>query len=165
MDLKSASRNVLDQLALVIEQINPGDYKNGLDTLGASIGQHVRHILEFYLRLLKGSKTGVVNYDLRDRDLRIENDIQFALLTIQEIVDNIELIDSMDLRLELKYGNNDESNIVIDTNFNRELAYNIEHAIHHMAIIKNALKEFYGYVELPESFGIASSTIRYNKGE
>jgi hypothetical protein len=43
----------------------------------------------------------------------------------------------------------------------RELAYNIEHTIHHMAIIKQSIIEHFTYIDLPEYFGVASSTVRY----
>jgi uncharacterized damage-inducible protein DinB len=164
MDIKSASKNVLDQLLVVLDQINSDDYKRVNATLGASIGQHVRHIIEFYLRLIKGLKTGIVNYDLRDRDIRIETDIEFARETIRSIGGLVDGTETRILKLELNYGNEDENNLVVDTNFQRELVYNIEHAIHHMAIIKNELKESCDYIELPSGFGIASSTIRYKKG-
>jgi len=46
----------------------------------------------------------------------------------------------------------------------RELAYNIEHVIHHMAIIKIALRQHFEEVTIPENFGIAPSTAKYLKG-
>lgn len=164
MDIKSASKNVLNQLMVILDQINSNDYIRTEETLGASIGQHVRHILEFYLRLIKGFKTGIVNYDLRDRDVRLEADIDFARETIRSIFEHIDISEPKGLKLELNYGDPEDSNIVIDTNMQRELVYNIEHAIHHMAIIKNALKESCAYIQLPQGFGIASSTIRFKKG-
>jgi len=51
----------------------------------------------------------------------------------------------------------------IKTNALRELAYNIEHAIHHMAIIKIGINEVSPYILLPSAFGVASSTIRHLK--
>ena len=47
------------------------------------------------------------------------------------------------------------------SSFYRELSYNIEHAIHHMALLKVAVKQTLTYISLPENFGVASSTIRY----
>jgi hypothetical protein len=51
----------------------------------------------------------------------------------------------------------------MDTNYFRELTYNIEHAVHHMAIIKIGIREVANYVTLPADFGIAASTIRYKE--
>ena len=52
----------------------------------------------------------------------------------------------------------------MDSSFYRELAYNIEHAIHHMALLKVAVNQTLTYIELPQNFGVASSTIRYQAG-
>ena len=67
------------------------------------------------------------------------------------------------LILEGNYRLEGESQFQIRSNYHRELAYNVEHAIHHMALIKIGVKENAPYVQLPDDFGIASSTIRYKK--
>ena len=51
---------------------------------------------------------------------------------------------------------------LIETNYYRELMYNIEHCIHHQAIIKIALLNF-GKTEIAENLGVAKSTIEYKK--
>ena len=53
--------------------------------------------------------------------------------------------------------------VEINTTLYRELQYNVEHAVHHMAIIKIALINNFGDVEIPASFGIAHSTIKYQR--
>ena len=45
----------------------------------------------------------------------------------------------------------------------REITYNIEHIVHHMALVKIGIKEACRNVILPEEFGIAVSTIKYHK--
>ena len=52
--------------------------------------------------------------------------------------------------------------MVIESNYYRELMYNIEHCIHHQAIIKIALLHL-GKTEIVENFGIAKSTIEYRR--
>jgi len=42
----------------------------------------------------------------------------------------------------------------------RELQYNIEHAVHHLAIIKIGVKTLEDSFKLDDNFGIAASTIR-----
>ncbi len=49
------------------------------------------------------------------------------------------------------------------SSFHREVAYNIEHAIHHMALLKVAVNQTLHYIQLPENFGVASSTVRYQE--
>jgi hypothetical protein len=43
------------------------------------------------------------------------------------------------------------------------LVYNIEHAVHHMAIMKIGIREVADYINLPDNFGIAVSTLRYRE--
>jgi len=40
------------------------------------------------------------------------------------------------------------------------MAYNLEHTIHHMALMKAGIREVAG-IEMPESFGVASSTLKF----
>ena len=162
MDLKITAKLVLDQLDAVLCQISAEHYSLNISSLNASVSQHIRHILEFYVCLYEGLKTGVVNYDNRKRDLRIENDRLFTQNLIRELKEKINnQVDNNDLILELKYGDDSENNISLSTNYFRELAYNVEHTIHHLAIIKQPIIERFNYIELPDNFGIASSTVRY----
>ena len=54
-----------------------------------------------------------------------------------------------------------EDEVAIQSSFYRELAYNIEHAIHHMALIKIGVRALRETIKLPDYFGVASSTVRY----
>jgi hypothetical protein len=45
----------------------------------------------------------------------------------------------------------------------RELAYDLEHSIHHQAIIKIAMKNLNSEYALNENFGVARSTIRFRE--
>jgi hypothetical protein len=69
------------------------------------------------------------------------------------------------LKLEVGYKPDSEETMVIATNYLRELTYNIEHAVHHMAIMKIGIREVAGYINLPIDFGVAVSTIRYKDSE
>ena len=51
----------------------------------ATIGQHVRHIVELFQCLENGYEKGIVNYELRKRDKNIETDKQLAIQLLHEI--------------------------------------------------------------------------------
>lgn len=129
----------------------------------ASIGQHVRHIIELYIELNNGYESGIINYELRKRDLRIETDIQFSSNTIATIVQQLNKPNKA-LQLVIDYSFTNTSKMIVDTNYLRELIYNLEHTVHHMALIRVAIKEFTN-IKLDTSFGVAVSTLKYHKEE
>lgn len=43
--------------------------------------------------------------------------------------------------------------------------YNIEHTIHHLALIKVGLKLVYPDLDLPNHFGVAPSTIKFQQAQ
>ena len=127
---------------------------------GATIGQHIRHILEFYTCLVSGTKKGSVCYDDRKRDKLIETDIAYAMNTIEYLtlfLDNINCDES--LTLEFNYTTASEEKLKVTSSLYRELVYVLDHAIHHLAIIKIALQE--DNIKLDDTFGVAPSTIRF----
>jgi hypothetical protein len=50
----------------------------------------------------------------------------------------------------------------LDSNYYREVMYNLEHTIHHHALIKVGIEHFTS-LQLPESFGVAPSTMQYRE--
>lgn len=164
MDIIVAADKILWQIDSMLDQLKLADYSRSSHLLNSStIGQHVRHTLEFFLCLKDGLKLGCVNYDNRKRDKMIEEDLEFARNILVEI-SNFLRSDPQNIPLELEanFSHDLKSSVVIPTNFNRELVYNIEHATHHMALIRVAVSEFGSYSPLPQDFGVATSTIRNN---
>ena len=126
----------------------------------ASIGQHVRHTIELAQALLTGYQIGEVNYDKRKRDIQIETDTLLAQSILTDIICEINLSDK-ELQLILT-DNNTGNETKIATNYFRELAYNTEHTIHHMALIKVALREMQLEI-VDEQFGVAPSTLKHRQ--
>jgi len=159
--IRSVATSSLLQLKDFLVAIEDEHYKACTDLLlGASIGQHVRHILEFYVCFKEGYAARVVNYDLRRRDFSIEQNRNVAIDAIANITEWIATEKSSVLYLEGGYGESELHVFSIPSNFDRELVYNIEHAIHHMAIIKIAGTSLYQY-SFPTNFGIADSTLNH----
>lgn len=154
--------NIFIQLNDLLVQLTNQQYTTPSQVLfNATIGQHVRHIAELFIELEKGYTNGTVNYEKRRRDYRIETDKQVAITLLQSIRTNINR-PAKNILLEGSYTDAVEATVVIPTNYHREVVYNLEHAIHHMALIKIGVNDI-AHMPLPESFGVASSTIKYRK--
>jgi hypothetical protein len=65
------------------------------------------------------------------------------------------------LTLNVCYDRTQGGGFEINTSLERELVYNVEHAIHHMAIIRIAIEREFPSIKLDKHFGIAFSTIRF----
>ncbi len=164
MDIKNASKKVLSQLVKVLDKLTEKEYSSSIEILsGATIGQHIRHTLEFYTCLQEGALIGVVNYDKRNRDLDLETIPAHAINVIQSLFRFIDEIKDERIVLEINYDLYDDHLQTVQSNIDRELCYNIEHAIHHMALIKIGLRVVSPDLQLPEGFGVAVSTLRYLK--
>ena len=158
--LQKAIQNVFFQLTSSVEQLDAKEYSQECRSLsGSTIGKHLRHVIELFQSLEKGYDAGIVNYEKRKRDPQIENDKDFALSLLHEIQDNLGKPDK-ELNLESSYDDGSSEIITIKTNYNRELVYNLEHTIHHMALIRIGINEV-SKIRLPEDYGVASSTVKY----
>jgi len=96
--------------------------------------------------------------------LLIETDKDVAI----EMIDTICSKLAMDLTgtlcfLEGNFSANEGNENQIKTTIFRELAYCLEHSIHHQALIKVGLLELNIASFIDETFGLAPATIRYKK--
>jgi uncharacterized damage-inducible protein DinB len=165
MKLITACTEILEQLTILLEEIDDLDYYKPSPSLsGATVGQHLRHTLEFFFCLEQGFTNGIINYDKRSHDKSIEQNKKLAAESIQRIKHFVTAIDlDKNLKLEVNYNIEKEETEVLETTAKRELVYNIEHAVHHMALMKIGIREVASYVHLKKEFGVAASTIRYQE--
>jgi uncharacterized damage-inducible protein DinB len=162
MQLFAAVKKSIQQLTDALDQLTAEQYSAASANLsGSSIGQHTRHIIELYQCLLTGYEQQYVCYDDRKRDVRIETDLAFAKQSLLNIATSVERED-IQLQLAGVYDEEAQEQLQLSTNYYRELLYNYEHTIHHMALIRVGLKEA-GATSIAENFGIASSTIRHRE--
>jgi hypothetical protein len=162
MQLQHSIQNVFVQISESLEQLTCEQYSKPSKILfGATIGQHVRHIIELFICLDNGYSTGIVNYEKRKRDYAIETDKNFAGSLLRSIYLTLDKVNK-DLVLETGFDEHSDECIDIKTNYYREIAYNLEHTVHHMALIRVGITEV-SNIEVPNSFGVASSTIKYRQ--
>lgn len=167
MSINQSAINLLDQLQSVVDQFNRDNYAKPVETLSNStIGQHVRHTLEFFICLMDSASEQCINYDNRQHDPYLDRDPRLAKDIIHSTQHFLaENTSDFPLTMAANYDIDSDSSVVIPSSFLRELAYNIEHTIHHMALIKVGIKADFPEVILSEHFGVASSTVRFQKSQ
>ena len=153
------SKNNLREIHDLLSVMSEDDYIRPSSLLSDStIGQHIRHIVEFYQCLLQGYDEGIVIYDKRKRDNVIETNVSVAGEALIAIIDSL---DRADKALFLEYELNKEK-IILQSTYTRELMHNLDHSIHHMALIKIAVNEL-TTIKLSHNFGVAPATIQYRE--
>jgi hypothetical protein len=165
MQILQATELTLQSLLRFLDQVDQPTYSKPLDVFnGSSLGGHTRHIIEFYHCLIKNFNKGVINYDLRERDQQIENDPELAAIAVNNIMVELRKI-NLDEKVELHMSYDIQNNVVdtVVSNVKREVVYNLEHTIHHMALIKIGVKAAAPRIELEHEFGVAPSTIKFQQ--
>jgi hypothetical protein len=149
----------LNELSDLLNQLSDDDYCCPCQDLSnATIGEHTRHIIEMFQCLENQYEFGIVNYDNRKRDYNIQTNTAFAKECIAIILNQLDK-ENKELHLQQIV---DGEELLIQSNYHRELLYNLEHCIHHQALIKVALLQS-ASIEVDENFGVARSTIEYRK--
>lgn len=155
----------LQRLRAFLSKIDDPQFSREIINLGgSSIGQHTRHILEFYVGLIQGSACGCVNYDMRKRSMILETDTNAACEIIVLICSDLSTLKDKSLLLQGDFSNEEsEQNLPIQSSVYRELAYCLEHSIHHQALIKVGLIELDLLSCIDSTFGVAPATLRHRK--
>lgn len=161
--MKKYCEQNLEEIKSLLLQLSNRHYTHRSQLLsGATIGGHVRHVLEFYQSVIFRLETNIINYDKRKRNLMIENDKEIAIKYIDKICSELAVFmndEALTLVGNFSSSKGEESHI--KTTLNRELAYCLEHSIHHQALIKVGLLELNSSCFIDDSFGLAPATIRY----
>lgn len=152
----------LEEITTLINSFSDNQYTEKLELIGGStIGQHFRHIIEFYQSIVN-MENDLICFDDRKRELKIEVDGEFA---VEQIAIIILKLQSMNLNktITLRSNYNVQVNeiVYLPSSLYRELAYALDHAIHHLAIIKIAVAHSGWNMNLDANLGVAPSTVRY----
>lgn len=165
MTLLTTSVEIIKQLKHLVGQLSEEQYTRKIDVLSSNtIGKHIRHIVEFYECLMKGIPGGVIDYDARERNLNLETDTVHTKHILDGMLAILEDVkEDQPLTLAISYSDSYKNRI--QTTLYRELAYNIEHAVHHFAIISIAIKQEFPMIKVDPNFGIAYSTVKYQESQ
>lgn len=162
--LSGAVAEVLRQGESLLRKIDNQIYARRVPAaFNSAIGGHYRHCLDHFQSLLQGLDREI-NYDHRARDVRIENDREFALIETERIIRACQSIPVLfvdrpiHVRAQVNYETNEP--LLIGSTVGRELMYAVAHSIHHYALIAMICR--FLNVAVPEGFGVAPSTIKYH---
>ncbi len=160
MQLEIPILHLLAQIEECLESLSDEQYRHPSPTLsGASIGAHLRHVLEFFQELERGYGVGHINYDARQRNKHIEQDRLSALAALRQVGERLDR-PNRELALACAFPLSGVGPTTVPTNYYRELLYNLEHTVHHMALMRIGIEEMNAGI-LNESFGVAESTMEF----
>jgi len=163
--VKSGIIEIHSQLKTFLQALPADIYAQPLDLLHQnSIGKHCRHILEGLEALLPAKEKQDINYEKRKRQLVYEIDERAFLQRMDEL---IETLVSYDLHRIIHVTHEPFPGQLaqeqLHTSIGRELLYNMEHMIHHMAIIRLAANSLGLQDLVPNNFGVAFSTVQHQQ--
>ena len=130
-----------------------------------SIGGHYRHCLDHFHCLIRGLETGLIDYDNRGRDAKIESDRRAALKASDELRDVLMAlpVDKVQgpIRVSSKVHYERDDSQEVPSTLAREVMYVVAHGVHHFAVI--AVMARFMDLSLPSDFGVAPSTLQHQK--
>ncbi len=168
MDCKQGTAHISRQMVDLLQQLDNKVYAQPLSVFNqSSVGQHFRHIIDFYNCLLNGCDCHMVDYCNRERNPLIEKDSDTAISVIEDINKRVQLIDeSKTIEVKSDFSSNiDEDRTIIQSSLGRELMYAYDHALHHLALIKIGLQVHYPEIKVDANLGVAPSTIKFKKSQ
>ena len=122
----------LKSLSNLLLLLTDNQYNQKIAFLGnASIGGHTRHVIELLKCVLDGYDAATVDYVNRIRNLYLETDLRIARKELEVLTGQIMQPDK-----RMKLTTESDLQELVYTSFYREIVYNAEHAVHHLALIK-----------------------------
>jgi uncharacterized damage-inducible protein DinB len=154
---------LLEQCADILEHVPPGIYALPDPRChGSCIGGHVRHCLEHYASFLDGLDAGLIDYERRARDRRLQTDPAAAGRALRQTASALArglAFAGLDRPLRIVAEGDTSDGDITASSIGRELGFLLSHTIHHCALIAVLLR--LGGLDAPAGFGLAPSTVRH----
>ena len=166
MDCKQGTELITAQISYLLDQLDHESYTMSIPLFhGGTIGQHMRHILEFYICLFEGAHQTKVDYNSRKRDLVLSDQINAAKAVLEYIDNTVKyLYEHQGLQIVNEFCNEaDDDRDQYFSSIGRELQYAFDHAVHHLAIIRMGIETTLPHIRVDPELGIAPSTLKYRK--
>lgn len=165
MNSKKGNAAIVTQICHLLDQLPQPAYTLPLEVLhGSSIGQHFRHILDFYQCLLRDIPSGTVNYAHRDRNPLMESLPEAAgdvFKTLSNSIQSLEEDSPLLVLGDFSAQDSDEQRPVLHSSVGRELMYAHDHAVHHLALIRIGIKEAAPGIGFDPHLGYAPATVQH----
>lgn len=162
--LIKGSEHCIDQCETLLNLISEEAYVQ-MTQDSASVGTHMRHVLDRFQCLFNGLPAKTVDYDARRRDKSIETSIaaaRFAAATLRRKLSDLTRHQELGVELLVRESVHHESpKVSVASNLQRELMGLITHATHHLALMVMIGKQL-GY-EFDGDLGKAPSTIIHER--
>lgn len=152
-----------------LKTLSSADYtRPPLTPIGSCLGAQFRHILDHYTCLLRGVSSGVIDYDNRPRQVRIEQNRHHAIEAFQHVSTGLTALLDADvdrvLGIQMRAGAAAEHVLrVVPTSLPRELHFTMMHSIHHFAMISAEMAA--RGTPCQENFGLAPSTRAWRRSQ
>lgn len=160
MQADTALLTLVQQINHVISQLEPSKYHRPLPEFNdSSLGQHFRHILEFFQCLEDGVQSGTVDYAARNRNPVYETNPEIASAAFEAFNHSLPHFDlAQPVQVRAEFGSDDRP--CYESTVGRELLFVYDHAIHHLAIIKIGLICHYPEISVDKDLGVSPSTVK-----
>jgi len=158
-----ANLHVIDQGIRLLEKLGAERYAARVAICyNASIGGHLRHIIEHYESFLSGYEQGEIDYEKRARDPLIEGNVSYAAATLENVAAGLRHLDLPSMPANSGYCAETVSTIA-RTSVLRELEFLLSHTIHHYALVA-VMARLQG-CEPEADFGVAPSTLKFQQAQ
>ena len=167
MNCIQGTKSIFHQISNLLKNVDEPAYVQPLVLFdGATLGQHFRHIFDFYHCLIRGVEKGIIDYSDRERDPAIEQDPHQALRAFEGIG---PMLDGMkeSILVQVRADFSDWGNAprpILSSSIGRELMFAHDHALHHLAIIRIGLQTAFPHLGFPKNLGLSPATVKHRKG-
>ena len=164
MPLRNATLEVLEQVQQLI-RLSERVYSQQHAVAMSPIGTHIRHIIDHLWAFQEGTKTACIDYNSRHRETILENDpllAEKAVMLFSQWLSEANL-DTKSLTVISEISVSQCESTLMKSNINRELAYLINHTLHHIAYAKLLAKTL--GIDVPDHLGVAPATASYLRAE
>ena len=144
--------------ARLIGKLEESIYRQTITGTG-SIGGHFRHNLDFANAFLTGIKEGKIDYNRRERDLRVEENRLYAIKRFALMICRLRNLSPEIFSGKVLVNSEIDVRAWHESSAVREFEFLHSHTVHHHALI--AEKLIYFDLKAPTNFGVAPATLRF----